>query len=109
MYKLAVEIIRFVSDHQPGWIAGEFVDAEGRRHSVVDKVPILGFDYLDASSQFPQPGVARCEVLERFRDALGRELVRISLARPDGIESTDGLSEFVVLCVQLSVCPEGAS
>jgi hypothetical protein len=109
MYNLAVKIVRFVDDHQPGWVASEFVDAEGRRHSVVDKVPVLGFDYLDASSKYPQSSSARCEVLERWRDGLGRELARISLASPDGIETTEGLTEFVVLSTQISVSTEGGT
>lgn len=44
----------------------------------------------------PAAGVVRCEVLERFKDGLGRELVRIGTERPDGVESLEGLTEFVV-------------
>jgi len=101
MYNLAVEIVRFVDGHQPGWVACEFVDAEGRRHTIVDKVPVFGLDSLDAGSKYPQSGVARCELVDRWRDAFNRELVRITLAKPDGLESTAGLSEFVVLSTQL--------
>jgi hypothetical protein len=102
MYNLAVEIVRFTDDRFPGWVASEFMDAEGRRHTIIDKVPGLSLEDLDATSEYPRPGAARCEVLDRWRDALGRELARISLAKPDGIESTEGLSEFDVLSAQLS-------
>jgi len=34
--------------------------------------------------------------LERFRDATGRELVRVSTENPCGIDSAGGLSEFIV-------------
>jgi hypothetical protein len=103
MYNLVVEIVRVTDNRFPGWVACEFVDADGRRHTVVDKVPIFGLDSLDARSKYSQPGIARCEVLDRWRDERARELARISLARPDDLESTDGLSEFVVTCAQLSV------
>jgi hypothetical protein len=46
-------------------------------------------------------------VLNRWEDGKGRKFVRINTAKPLDIESTDGLSEFVVLSTQLSVSPEG--
>ena len=39
--ELALEIVRWVEDYQPGIVACEFVDADGRRHTVVGKVPIF--------------------------------------------------------------------
>jgi hypothetical protein len=54
---------------------------------------------LDANSQYPRSGDVQCEVLSRSQDARRGELVRI---RMPGIESTEGLSEFVVLSTQLS-------
>jgi len=42
-------------------------------------------------------GDARCKVLERFRDIDGFDKARITLDRPDRLESTSGLTEFVVL------------
>jgi len=100
---LAVQIVRFVDDTQPGRVACEFKDAEGRRHTLVDKVPIFSSKLLDAASNYPQWGLVRCEVMKRWQDDRGRELARISMARPDDIESTEGLSEFVVLSAQLSI------
>jgi hypothetical protein len=107
MYKLAVEIVRFVDEHQPGWVASEFMDAEGRRHTIVDKVPVLSIEQLDAASKYPQPGFVACEVLNRWDDDRGRKMVRISTAKPFDIGSTEELSEFVVLSTQVSVSPEG--
>ena len=103
MAQLAVQIARFVDDSQPGWVACEFEDAEGRRHTLVDKVPIFADRILNASSVYPQTGSARCEIFRRWKDRGARELVHISTARPDGIESTEGLSEFVVLSSQVSI------
>ena len=88
--------------HQPPIVEAEFFDSDGRRQTFVDKEAIFTADWLDASSEYPQPGVIRCEALARWRDSEDRELVRITTARPDGVESTEGLSEFVVLSTQLS-------
>jgi|SRR5579863_2128636 len=99
--ELAVRIVRFVSDYpRPGVVACEFMDAEGRIHTFVDKVPVFTAENLDAASFYPHPGSAACGVLARWQDALGRELVRITTARPIEIQSTEGLSEFVVLSTQ---------
>jgi hypothetical protein len=99
--ELVVRIVRFVSDDpQPGIVACEFMDAEGRAHTFIDKVPVFTAQNLDAASFYPQPGSAACGVLARWQDARGRELVRITTARPIEIQSTEGLSEFVVLSTQ---------
>jgi hypothetical protein len=55
---------------------------------------------LDGKSQYPQAGEVGCEVLNLSLDARGAELMRV---RMQGTESTEGLSEFVVLATQLSV------
>jgi len=102
---IRVEIVRFVDAHQPGWAECEFEDAEGRRHVVRDKVPIFTGEVLDADSRYPMAGVIRCEVLERFQDATGREMVRVGTAKPDGVESVEGLSEFVVPVALVGAAP----
>jgi hypothetical protein len=51
---------------------------------------------LDADSEYPTTGKIPCEVLERFLDATGRELVRVSTEKPCDIDSAEGLSEFIV-------------
>jgi hypothetical protein len=100
--ELAVDIVRFVDDCQPGIVASEFVDAEGRRHTLIDKIPIFSSDYsLDANSIYPQPGAVRCTVLERWSDEEGREFVSISTSSPDGVDSTEGDTEFVVLAASV--------
>jgi hypothetical protein len=99
---LAVQIVRFANENQPGWVECEFADAEGRKHRVVDKVPIFTTKPLDAGSYYPQSGKIRCTVLAEWRDAGGRELKRVATAQPDDVESTERLSEFVVLATQVS-------
>ncbi|SRR5216683_3635223 len=103
MMELAVQIVRFVDDEpQPGIVACEFVDADGHRHTLIDKVPICSGERLDANSAYPQPGAVRCEALARWQDTNGRDVVRITIDLPDHVESSEGVSEFVVLSGQLS-------
>ena len=100
--KIAVQIVEFLGGGQPGRVACEFVDAEGCRHRLIDKAPIFSSEPLDTHSKYPQSGFARCEIVRRWSDTCGRPLVHITTARPDDIESAEGLSEFVVLSSQLT-------
>jgi len=102
---LSVKIVRYVDDHQPGWVESQFIDAGGRCHTVRDKVPGFTDACLGPDSDYPQPGQLRCEILSESLGADGIRLVRITTARPCDIESTEGLSEFVVLSTQLSADP----
>jgi len=98
---LVVQIVRYEDNHNPGWVAWEFQDAEGRLYTIVEKVPMFANKHLDATSVYPLPAVVRCEVVNRWQDKGGKEFVQISIAKPDSVESTEGLSEFVVLPSQL--------
>jgi hypothetical protein len=102
LMELAVQIVRFVDDYQPGIVECEFNDADGRRHTLRDKAPIFTTELLDVHSKYPQPGTARCTALRVWHDSLGRELTTISTAEPFCIDSIEGLSEFVVLQSQVS-------
>jgi len=99
--QLLVQIVRFVEEHQPPIVACELVDAAGSHHTFIDKVAGFSSQWLPADSAYPQPGTIRCHVLAHWQDDTGRRLVRVSTERPDGIESTEGVSEFVVLSSQI--------
>ena len=101
MTELVLQIVRFVNDSQPGWVECEFLDAKGTRHILRDKVPIFSIDHLDENSNYPQPGFVYCEILEQWKDEQGKELARITTARPFDVESLDEISEFVVHNSQL--------
>jgi hypothetical protein len=94
--------LRFIDDPFPGW---EFIDAEARAHSLVDKAPMVTTDDLDALTVHPQPGDLRCT--ERWRDASGEELIKLTTRYPDPIETTERLSLFVVRSSQVSGIPRG--
>jgi hypothetical protein len=96
MHNLVVQIVRFVDGSFPGWVECELVDAEGRLHIIRDKVPTFTAEDLDANSRYPKPGAVPCEVLERYCDDKGRELVRVSTEKPCYIETTEGLAVFTV-------------
>jgi hypothetical protein len=96
MQSLTVQIVRFVNDDFPGWVECEFTDAEGRRHIIKDKYPLFTAEILDADSNYPTPGEISCEILERYQDASGRQLIRVSTRSPFYTESTEGLTEFTV-------------
>jgi hypothetical protein len=93
MHFISVRIVRFVDGHFPGWVECELVDAGGRRHIIIDKVPVLSDKDLDADSEYPTAGSVPCEVLNRYQDEKGRELVCVTTP---GIETKEGLSEFTV-------------
>jgi hypothetical protein len=99
MMDLPIEIVRFVQEHQPPIVEAQFRDSTGRLHTFVDKSAIFTTDWgLEASSEYPQPGVIRCDELSRYQSPDGREVVRVRTE----IESTEGLSEFIVLASQFS-------
>ena len=106
MHGLTVQIVRFVDSHQPGWVECELVDAEGRRHLIIDKAPVFSAENLEADSEYPVTATMRCEVLKRYQDEAGHDLVRVSTTRPDSIESTEGLSEFTVPANLITPMPD---
>ena len=105
--ELTVEIVRLVDDYFPAIVACEFVDSDDRRHTLIDKVLVFSTDALDATTTYPLPGAVRCTVLRRWTDDQGRELLRISTAEPDAVESTEELQEFVVSKNQVKRIPRG--
>lgn len=96
MIGVRVSITRHISDEQPEFVECEFTDAHGRRWVFVEKTPVIGSDYLDARSPYPQPGVIGCQITGRQRDTAGREIILVDTEKPSGIESVEGCTEFAV-------------
>ncbi|HKO14310.1 MAG TPA: hypothetical protein VJV22_20235 [Acidobacteriaceae bacterium] len=92
MPSLRVQIVRFVDEHQPGFVECQFRDADGQMHSIIDKLPCFTSADLWSDSEYPQPGEVECRVLGVPADGT----VKITLAQPEAVEATDGRSEFVV-------------
>jgi hypothetical protein len=100
--ELAVEIVRFVDDHFPGFVECVLCDASGFTHRFVEKAPVITPESLDGASHYPRPGAFACVVDEAWTDSRGRSLVRVRTDEPWGIESTAGQACFVVLASQVS-------
>jgi hypothetical protein len=76
------------------------VDAEGKEHRFLEKVPVVTARALDARSQYPQPGFIACQVVSPQLTA-GQEVVCVDTERPWGIQSSEGRSRFHVRPDQL--------
>ena len=92
---VSVQIVRFVDSDFPGWVECELTDADGRRHIIRDKVPVFTAELLDDQSRYPVTGDMPCEIVQRFHDTQGRELVRVSTEQC-GIEFVEGVTDFTV-------------
>ena len=95
--ELSVRITKYLGDDpQPGIVECEFGDADNRTHVIVDKVLIFVDRLLSEQDSYPIPATVCCRVLDAWTDATGKEVVRIKT-----LESTEGITEFVVLKKQL--------
>lgn len=59
-------------------------------------VVVTGENLYDPAA-YPQPGVIACEIVNRYRDTSGREIVTVDTSRPWYIESVQGSTQFAVL------------
>ena len=97
MVGVKVKIIRYISDDpQPGIVECEFLDAHGRRWSVIEKTAIVSTEDLDANTSYPTQGVIACEIVRRATDEKRREIVTINTERPWSVESVEGMTQFEV-------------
>ena len=96
MKAVRVEIVRWVDDHQPAIVECRLTDRHGRARAFIEKLPVVSRADLDGRSQYPQPGVIACEILESGRDSSGCEFTVIDTERPWGISSVDDIFRFEV-------------
>jgi hypothetical protein len=100
--ELRIDIVRFVDERFPGFVECLFTDADGKDHVLIDKALMFTEKDLWIDSQYPEPGHLRCQILSRSKNVAGEELVRITIARPDGLETVESLTEFEVLAEYVS-------
>ena len=85
-------------DHSgfPGWVECEFLDAHGRKWTIVEKIPVVTTTEINDLTIFPQPGFVACTILHRSSDQNGTEILRVSTDKPWGIEASDGSTQFEI-------------
>jgi hypothetical protein len=98
---IAIQIERFVDDHQPGFVECRLVDALGRSHLFIEKIPVVTTANIWSDSSYPQVGVIACEIESESIDGEGRTLSYVNTERPWTVESTEGVTRFVVLSSQV--------
>ncbi len=101
MAEIAVSILHWVNDDQPGVVEFSLVDCDGRDWRFVDKLPMVTAEYLDGTSVYPQPGSIRCKILSFGHDATGREIALIDTHKPWYVETVDKKHVFRVFADQL--------
>lgn len=101
---LRVEIVAFVDEYQPGIVRCTFVDAEGKRHTFIEKVPVVTAQNLWSDSDYPQKGTVPCDSVQRSNDATGRRLACVTIDVCDSMDLPRHSAQYVVLESQLTDC-----
>jgi hypothetical protein len=96
MPSLSVSVVRFINEHQPGFVECSLSDAHGHVHLFEEKAPVVSAENLSSTSAYPRSGHIECRVQEEWKESDGRYFVRVSTEEPFHIESTTGATEFVV-------------
>ena len=101
LMQLRVQIVRYVEDYFPGIVECELLDVAGHVHTFIEKGPVVSDKWPGPEDKYPMNGNIRCEILEKWRDPDGRDLVRVTTEKPDYVETKDGMMEFVLLSSQV--------
>ena len=97
MICLRVDKVGFADESFPGFAHCDFTDANGNRHTFLEKIPVVTTKDLWTDSTYPQPGMLPCERVECLHDGAGRALALVSI-NPMG---ADYPAQFIVLESQL--------
>lgn len=101
MVAVRVTITKYISNDQPGFVECTLTDAGGTVWKFEEKVPVVTLEELDPESNYPRLGDIDCEIVKRWKDDKGCELVTIDTERPWGVEALDGTTRFDVGIDQL--------
>lgn len=107
MHGITITIERFTDEWQPGWVECALVDVIGKRHPFEEKVPVVTTEDVDASSEYPRPGIIGCTIV-RSRPLDGREVVIVDTSLPWRIESRSGRTQFEMFVEQRVEFPNEA-
>lgn len=97
MQGLRVTIVRWVDDHQPGWVECHLIDHWDRLWVFIEKAPVVSTEILGPDTAFPCPGVIACELVDHARTLPEADCtILVTTAVPWGVESTTGETRFDV-------------
>lgn len=89
--------MRWVTDEpQPGSVEYQLTDADGVMWSFFDRPIHGGWEAMGPTANYPIASSFDCEIVRTETNELGEMLIVISTLRPNGLESSDGRSEFRV-------------
>lgn len=94
MQGIAVDIVEYVDDSTPGWVRAVFRDANGSEWSIIEKVPVVSLDFLDAGIQYPVRGFVAGTIIKQFISSSGEKVVTIDLSQPWCIATQEGQETF---------------
>jgi hypothetical protein len=105
-YFVPAQAVEWVSDEPiPGLVRIELIDAEGRAWEFVDKTSMFDPDnILRPDSHYPVDISLACTLISEPDGDPGPEgdVVLVSTARPWGLETVDGTSEFWIEASRIS-------
>ena len=104
IHNLKIQIIKYISDEpQPGIVACQFVDANGRNWCFIDKIYIFTEIDLRLEMKYPINGAIRGMILGKSNDINGSEAFIFDIELPDHVESIEGVTRFLVTSDQVSI------
>ncbi len=101
MIAIKIIIVRFIDDHQPGFVECTFKDAWNVEHIIREKIPIVTDKKLDINSTYPLEGIIACKHIKKWVDDKGRTLFTVNTDKPWGVQTVDGKTEFDLCLEQL--------
>lgn len=94
MKAIKIEITKFISDDQPGFVECRFYDALNKEHIVREKVPVVAERFLDANSAYPRDGIIACEIVREWKDANGKTIFTVDTTKPWTVDTIEGVTQF---------------
>lgn len=102
MKAIKVQIVKFIDDHQPGFVECRFFDAMSNEHIVEEKVPVVTSVNLNEYSLYPLGGVIACEILSTKQNQDGKLIATVTTSKPWGVETIEGITQFDIFEEQLT-------
>ena len=95
---LRIKFTSFNLEWQPGFWEGEFLDAFGKKHIIMNKIPMIFEDFNFDEEKLPQEGFFIPGEIKEIKE----NFVLFSTLNPYEIESKAGETEFYVFKNQLN-------